>query len=181
MAALRVELVESGYSNLSIERVAERAGVHKTTVYRRWGDQAGLMSDLLDLMASGIEVVDGTGDLRHDLTRFAQSLVDVLTGDSATTVLAILSAAADDAEFDRQLRDFYRARYEAVEPMVERAIDRGELPDGSSAELVVLYTAAPLYYRLVVLRESPTRIDAEQAVAAALAAAEAGTLHTPRG
>lgn len=181
LAALRVELVASGYSDLSIERVAERAGVHKTTIYRRWGDRAGLMSDLLELMASGIEVDEGTGELEHDLTQFAHSLVDVLSGDSATTVLAILSAAADDAEFAVQLREFYRARYAAVEPLVARAIARGELAADTSAELVVLHTAAPLYYRLVVLRENPTRSDADRAVAAALAAAAAGTLHVERG
>ena len=42
-AAAIAELAERDFADISIESIAERAGVHKTTVYRRWGSTPGLV------------------------------------------------------------------------------------------------------------------------------------------
>jgi len=67
LAATLAELGEGGYASLGIERVAARAGVHKTTVYRRWPDRESLVTDaLLELAADDFAIPD-TGDVDRDL------------------------------------------------------------------------------------------------------------------
>lgn len=175
LAATRRELLQHGYGDLCIERIAEHAGVHKTTIYRRWRDRSGLMSDLLETLATQIVVVRECGDLARDLRAFTGSLVAVLSGEGGRTVRAILAAAAQDADVGEQVRSFYQARYAMVEPVVVGAVERGELPPGTDAAQVILAAAAPLYYRLMVLGESPTRQDGDRAARSALAAARAGS------
>ena len=71
-------------------------------------------------------------------------------------------------------RRFWAARLAQVGPIVERAVEREQLPRGTSAAEVIEYVAAPLYYRLLIAGEPPTENDADLAAAAALAAARAG-------
>jgi len=61
------ELVAHGYAGLTIDNVAQRSGVHKTTVYRRWGSPAGLVADALELAAEEAWPLPDTGDLTADL------------------------------------------------------------------------------------------------------------------
>ena len=58
--------------------------------------------------------------------------------------------------------------------MVDRAVDRGQLPDGTDAEEVIMHVGAPLYYRLLVLGEPLTVAEADVSSAATMAAARAG-------
>jgi hypothetical protein len=61
-----------------------------------------------------------------------------------------------------------------IRPTVDRAVDRGQLPDGTDAEEVILHVGAPLYYRLLVLGEPLTVAEADVGSAATMAAARAG-------
>src|SRR5262245_5375473 len=79
LAATLAELAEGGCAALTMEGVARRAGVHKTTVYRRWGDRESLVVDALtDLIAVEVPVPDG-GDVAADLRALARALVRWLT------------------------------------------------------------------------------------------------------
>src|SRR5262245_7609675 len=73
IAATLAELAESGYSGLTIVTVAKRAGVHKTTLYRRWGTRERLVLEaMLDRAGERIAVPD-TGSLREDLLGLART------------------------------------------------------------------------------------------------------------
>src|SRR5690606_10363383 len=65
--AVRVELAEHGYDALTVDTVAARAGVHRTTVYRRWRDIGGLIADLFVAAADIDWQPRDTGTLRGDL------------------------------------------------------------------------------------------------------------------
>ncbi len=72
--AVRAELGEHGYDGLTPEAVAARAGVHRATVYRRWGDVGGLLADVLDAAGDdGWEPPD-TGSLEGDLTALNEEI-----------------------------------------------------------------------------------------------------------
>ena len=76
LAAVVGELAEHGWDQVSVESVAQRAGVHKTTVYRRWGDKNTLVTDVLTAAADdriGSREV-GVGERRG---RFANRVVEV--------------------------------------------------------------------------------------------------------
>src|SRR5690242_201393 len=68
--ATLAELTEHGYAGLTVENVAERSGVHKTTIYRRWGGVDGLIVNALDLAAQDSWAPPDTGTLEGDLTGF---------------------------------------------------------------------------------------------------------------
>lgn len=168
-------LASQGYDRMSVEDVALQAGVHKTTVYRRWGTKDRLLAEALQEAAeSRIEVPD-TGDIGDDLRALASSIQATLSSrEGMATVRALVSGARVSPEVERIARRFWAARLARVGPIVERAVGRGQLPRGTSATGVIEHVAAPLYYRLLIMAESPTEAAADRAAAAALAAARTG-------
>src|SRR5690349_3065438 len=81
-------LVEQGYDALTVDSVAEAAGVHRTTVYRRWRDVGGLLADLLEAAADDSWRPADTGSLAGDLTAMNREIQDaVATEPSLTTAL----------------------------------------------------------------------------------------------
>ena len=75
LAATLAELADTGYAALTIENIARRAGVHKTTIYRRWTDRESLVADVLgERIALGFPIPD-TGSVQDDLRQLAQAFV----------------------------------------------------------------------------------------------------------
>jgi hypothetical protein len=85
-----------------------------------------------------------------------------------------VSGARASPEVRRIARRFWATRMAQVGPIVERAIERGQLRRGTRSAEVIEHLAAPLYYRLLVGGEPPTEADADLAAAVVLAAARAG-------
>jgi AcrR family transcriptional regulator len=77
------ELVERGYAALSVEGVVARAGVNKTTVYRRWGSKDSLIVDAVETFAVAQADVPDSGDVDEDLQLWARSILRTLTGPAA--------------------------------------------------------------------------------------------------
>ncbi|MFC4060335.1 TetR/AcrR family transcriptional regulator [Planomonospora corallina] len=175
--ATLTELAEHGYSGLTVENVAIRSGVHKTTVYRRWGSAEGLIADALELARQEPWPVPDTGSLKGDLreiTRLVQSgFADPVAGPVSA---AFVTAAVQSSGAAQSLHDFFSARHEQAADVVRRAVDRGELPAGTDAADVIRMAVAPIYYRLFITREPVTERDAERAADAAVAAARAGVI-----
>jgi AcrR family transcriptional regulator len=169
------ELAGRGWEQASVETIALRAGVHKTTVYRRWGSKEQLVAEALQAAADSRIQVPDSGDVDQDLRALARAVRAILTSrDGAATVHALVSGAQGSAEVGRVVREFWEARMARVRPIVERAAGRGQLPPGTSATELMKYLAAPLFYQLLVTAEPLTEVTADQAAAAALAAARAG-------
>jgi AcrR family transcriptional regulator len=173
--ATLAELASRAYDQISVETIAMRAGVHKTTIYRRWGTKDRLVAEALQEAAeSRIEVPD-TGDIDDDLRTLARAVQATLSSpEGAATVRALVSGAQNSPEVEQIARWFWTGRLAQVGPIVERAVEREQLPRGTSAAEVIEYVAAPLYYRLLFAGESPTENAADLAAAAASAAARAG-------
>lgn len=75
---------------MTVENVAQRAGVHKTTVYRRWKDRERLLIDALaEHMATDIPVPD-TGAIETDLRALARSIVQAFTSPAGQAILAAM-------------------------------------------------------------------------------------------
>src|SRR5258708_25599241 len=75
MQAVIGELIDNGYAGVTVERVAARAGVAKTTIYRRWGSLDGLLADLMAEHAAQEIPVPDEGDLDADLRTLARRVV----------------------------------------------------------------------------------------------------------
>ncbi|MFI6298749.1 TetR/AcrR family transcriptional regulator [Nonomuraea sp. NPDC050790] len=175
LEATQDELVECGFHGLNMDRVAAKAGVGKTTLYRRWGDPAGLVTDLMAELAESSAPHADTGGIEGDLRANALNVLGAVTDPRlGATFQAVIAAATGDEAAAAALSDFYLRRVRAWAPVVERAVARGELPEGTDGMEVIRAVSAPLYYRLLVTREPVDEAVAERAAARALAAARAG-------
>jgi AcrR family transcriptional regulator len=176
-AAALDELGEAGYSDTSVESIAARAGVHKTTVYRRWGTKDALLAEVLAQAAEDRIDVSDSGDVDRDMEELARAVVATLTSPAGgATVRAIVAAAPSSPELGAVLSKFWVARRERVGPIIEAAIARGQLPTGTDPAALMRFVAAPLYFQLLMTDEPLTEVDARRAAASALAAARAGVL-----
>ena len=168
-------LVERGLTGAELSAVAERAGVGKSTVYRRWGTVPALVADLLTEMAETSLPRAHTGTLRGDLLANADLIRRTLADPRQGRLFkAIIAAATCDAETAAALSGFYESRLVELSPVVTDGISRGEVPPGTDPADVIRYISAPLYYQALTSTTRLTRADAERGVDAALAAAQAG-------
>ncbi len=175
VAATLAEVAEKGYDGLTAEAVAARSGVHKATLYRRWGGIDGLVADALTASADQPWPLPDTGDLQEDLRRITQEVFSVFTDpEQSPTPTALISAAQRSDAGAAALRDFFAARHHQAAEVAERAVTRGELPAGTDGAEVIRAATAPLYYRLFVTGEALDARTAERAADAAALAARAG-------
>jgi len=175
--ATLMELAQHGFADLSLDAIAARAGVHKTTIYRRWRTRDQLVAAaFMDTAVRNLEVSD-TGNIDHDARALARSVATTLAQPVvAAAVRATLSLSAPEIRGEISRR-FWRSRQAAVGPLIERAIGRGQLPVATDPAALIAAIAAPLYFRLLVSDEPQTTAAADAAAAAALAAARAGAFN----
>ncbi|MER5964330.1 TetR/AcrR family transcriptional regulator [Streptomyces sp. NPDC002057] len=173
--AVLTGLSEHGYPALTVEYVAEHSGVHKTTLYRRWGSVEGLLADALDLAGEDTWAPPDTGSLSEDLRALAHEAVEAF-GDPAAAAAptAFVGAAFQSPRAAEALHSFYEERFRRCEDVVTRAVARGEAPAGTDAGAVVRAVSAPLFLRLFVTREPIDGALADQAARVVLAGVDAG-------
>jgi AcrR family transcriptional regulator len=155
IAATLAELAASGYSGLSLESVARRAGVHKTTVYRRWGTREQLVVEaMLERAGERISVPD-TGSLRADLLELAQTAAaNAASPEVAAMARAVAGQAAHDQRLAAANQRFWTERLALDAVMVERAIERGEVPAATDPQRVIEAVLGPIHLRLLLTGEA---------------------------
>jgi AcrR family transcriptional regulator len=148
-------LAEKGFGGLTIEGVAERSGVNKTTVYRWWPSKAALVADAL-IEAGALEfAVPDTGSFEGDLTELATRIAALLTTPpSADIAVAALAASASHPELAVSVRGFFADRLAREQPIFERAVARGELAADTDPMTIVDLIAGAIWLR-VVFRGQP--------------------------
>lgn len=173
-ATLRV-LAEHGYVGLTVEAVAERAGVHKTTVYRRWGGVDGLIVDALAMAVDDDWQPDVSGSVHENLLTMARvALQSFLDPDTGPTHIAVVAAAFQSSQATTAVQDFFADRFGRASSIVTTATEHGELPSGTDPVAMIRAVMAPIYFRMFISREPVEEADLKRAVDAALAAARDG-------
>lgn len=172
--AVRAELAESGHEGLTVEGVACRAGVHRTTVYRRWRDVGGLLVDVIEAAGEMEWQPPDTGSLRGDLTALNEEIQESLVV-QPSFALALMAASFHSEQAARAQTRLWADRYAQCEVLVDRAVERGELPSRQTdARSLLTAATAPVYHQLVLLRADPDPRLPERSAAAAVLAAAAG-------
>ncbi|MEZ7159691.1 TetR/AcrR family transcriptional regulator [Streptomyces sp. MAD19A] len=179
LEAVRELLVEQGFDALSVDAVAERAAVHRTTVYRRWRDVGGLLADVLDAAGDDGWQPPDTGTLEGDLAAVNGEVEAGLTGEPVTA--ALIAASFRSTQAAEALRRFWDERYERCAVVVERALARGEVPGGTCARRVVVAATAPVYQQVLLLRGGADPTLARQAAAGVALAASRGLFVVDEG
>ncbi|MER5259810.1 TetR/AcrR family transcriptional regulator [Streptomyces sp. NPDC002855] len=176
--AVRAELGAHGYEGLTMEGVAARAGVHRATVYRRWQDTGGLLADLLDAAGQDDWQPPNTGSLHEDLTALNDEIQQSLLA-QPSIAQALIAASFRSARAAHAQQQLWEDRYQRCEILVERAIQRGELPHYTDARRLLIAATAPLYHQLVLMRTAPDPHLPTHAATTATLAASAGAFNHP--
>lgn len=172
-----IELAGSGYNALQMSKVAARAGVNKTTIYRRWPSRAALVRALVERMyAPLLETrLPDTGRLEDDLVEaFSRRFVTGRTVEGRAW--ARLLDERRHAEVGAIIGKAVEERGAEWRSMVTRAIERGEIPPGTSAQLLLDVVRAIVDGSN---RSAPSQLDKAWlvlSVRTVIAGARAGTL-----
>jgi AcrR family transcriptional regulator len=149
--AARALLIEEGFAHLRLEHVAVRAGVGKTTIYRRWPSKEALALELLLELAAPHIAVRETGDTRAELLAAVTNAVRALTETAFGPVIrALLSEVAIDPALGDPFRaSVVQARREAVASVIARGVRRGDLRADVDVEVATELLVGPVYFRLM--------------------------------
>jgi AcrR family transcriptional regulator len=153
-AALEL-LAEIGYDRLSIDAVAARAKASKMTIYRRWSGKAELVVDAISSLRKPGEIPD-TGSLRGDLEAMARSSDSPDIRFDAQLVLGLVTALTRDPELRQVIREQLIGRDGIrLRQVFERAVARGEIPQGRNLDLLISVFPALVIHHLLIFGELP--------------------------
>jgi AcrR family transcriptional regulator len=173
-AATEIVLASGGLAEMTIEGVAERAGVGKASIYRRWPSKGALAFDAVVDAILAAQPTPDTGSLEGDLARAAENWVRLSNARrGGRTVAHFIAEVQSDPDLAVAWRErFVNRMRDARRPIIDRAIRRGEIPAGSDPELIMDLLFGPLYHRYLnmhlPLDESFARGVARMVAAAAL-------------
>jgi AcrR family transcriptional regulator len=167
LAAAFEELAANGFEGATVAGVAKRSGVHETTVYRRWMTRENLfVAALLERSADAIPAPD-TGSTRRDLLAIVREVIAYVCSPAGRSVLRAATLPVDDTYADAR-QAFWAGRLDALSPVVQRGIERGDLRADCDARLLLEVLIAPIHGRLL-FTGGPINDDlAEQLVEMAL-------------
>jgi len=155
-STLRI-LEHSGFSELTIEDVADRAGVGKATVYRWWPNKGALIADAFASNTTRNLRFPDTGSVFSDMSRQMRQLVKVFRSPRGRIVSAILAAGQSDKDLIAAFRDrFLWPRRREAYATLRRGIRRGELRRDIDPDLILDSLYGPIYMRFLIRHDRLT-------------------------
>jgi AcrR family transcriptional regulator len=149
------ELSRVGFAEFRVEDVADRSGVNKTTIYRRWPSKAELVAATVKSLVRELTPID-TGSLRGDLRASILEELAHAAHPRGRGIMRILQSERTVPGIDALARRLRAEQHRARVTLIERGIERGELPEGTDADLVVDLVSAPVLRRVFTFGE---RVD----------------------
>jgi AcrR family transcriptional regulator len=145
---------ETGFSGLTIEGIAARAGVGKQTIYRWWPSKADVLLEAAAAKADLHVPVTDHGSYRADLRAFLEASYQLANVPRLAEVLRALMA---EAQLDREFGDRFRVsfldrRRGALGVITSRARERGDLPDQPDPAIVADIVFGVIWYRTLATR-----------------------------
>lgn len=161
-------LVESGGAALKIEAIAERSGVHKTTLYRRWGGVRELVKDAIASVDMAEFSIDETASLKEDLASLAASFSEHF---QKPKIIAINRLIAGSRGSDKQLADwmddYWQGRHLLYRGAIDRAIARGESVYADRFALAIEMMVGPMLLRTIMTDEPLDEVLLKQLIESA--------------
>ena len=147
-------LMEGGLDACSFQNVAARAGVERSTLYRRCPDRWPTIIDAIVEYAERVTPVTDTGSFRGDLREVLLRVREVLHSPLGSPEMGVAVALQGGAAPDHTDR-FWASRLKQIEPMFEKAIDRGELAvDVDREQLFSIASGVLFFYAFVIGKEA---------------------------
>lgn len=157
--AVVAELAERGYSALTFEGVASRAGTGKSTLYRRWADKPTMVVDCLAAQLPSPQDHDLNGDLRADLITVLSAYAEACGGTVGVALRAICGEAVKNCD---QLQQLWRERVSApklalIRNVLEQAVAKGQARPGAIEDECVMAGPAMVGQIYMANDRPPTR------------------------
>ena len=153
LAAAIDELLEVGFERVTIDSVAERSGVARSTIYRNWCDRPTLLIEAFHGLADQDDggSMPSTGTLAGDLRQVAQRLLSKLGNQQwLCTVPSLIGAATHDDELRKLMTAFSAERREEIRQVLVQAAARGEIGDRGRFDGAVERFVAPFFMRALM-------------------------------
>jgi AcrR family transcriptional regulator len=143
-------LGEVGFENMSIEAISARAGVGKTTIYRRYSSKEELVADAIESIRQDV-VIPNTGNLHNDLDELIENAAQItLNPLGRQTVAMIISSAASNTQFAQiYWTKYLQPRREAFAKVIERAKMRNEIQADVDPSLIFDSMSGIMLYTLI--------------------------------
>jgi AcrR family transcriptional regulator len=150
-------LGQNGFSELTIESVAARAGVGKATVYRWWPSKAALIADAFASSTTRKLHFPDTGSVRADMSQQMHQVIKIFNSRRGRIVSAILGGGQSDRDLIAAFRErFLWPRRREAYATLKRGILRGELRKDVDMDLLLDSLYGPIYMRFLIRHDKLT-------------------------
>lgn len=156
------ELAGVGFGAFTIEGVAARSKVAKSTIYRHWDGKLSLIADALETLNEQPVPTPADGSAREQIASLLRHLADALTDPVLSpTVPAMVEAAERDSTIARFLHEYSDRRRQALVDVISAHIASGELTSTLDPELAALALSGPIFYSRYMTGRAfpPARVD----------------------
>ncbi|MCB1250406.1 MAG: TetR/AcrR family transcriptional regulator [Acidimicrobiales bacterium] len=168
-------LLERGLDGCTVEAVAKRSGVAKTTIYRHWSSAHELLTAALRGLIDTFPTPN-TGSLREDLLAYFRHGLPLFTAPGMrSVVLGLMRAAEGDADLRAIHEQLIEHREDPILIIIELAVARGELPPDTDIELAGDFVEGPVFRHVLVRDAVLTDAQLVRLVDWAVAGLRAGT------
>ncbi len=161
-------LAEDGWPDFSVAAVAERAGVHETSIYRRWRTKEGLINDAIMARISLQMSIPDLGSVRADLIELLGAALSFLRSPIGGALVRMTVALPPNPQTSDFKRAFWSGRIPALLAVIERAIERGEIDPNVDRQLLMEMFIGLFHVRVFLMDNPHDEGLAERAVDLAL-------------
>ncbi len=174
LSAALSELARVGYDAFRLEDVATRAGVAKTTVYRRWPTKAELVGAAIRQAGAYDETLPDTGSIRSDMLAMVERAMELIDTPEGRAVTRMTTTDTTDPEIHALVRSLREEKRKNRARIVARAQERGELPNDVDPLLITEPVFSYAFTRLLRLGERLDRGTCERLIDLVITGAEHG-------
>jgi len=164
LAATFAVISESGFAGATVERIAERSGVARSSIYRHWPSPLpSLHMEALAPLQQRPEDISRTGDARHDLLAYLSHVVDRLNDPTYAAVsLALMAVADTDPAYAQAHQDLLASRTQILISLLEDAVASRVLCACTDVQFQARLLLAPLTHVRFVEHRTVDRALAER-------------------
>jgi AcrR family transcriptional regulator len=150
-----LDLLSAGETHMTVAEIAEQAGVHRATVYRRWPSVGDLLREALTVHTATLRIRD-TGHWERDLRRLVDDLARFFS-DPAELAMNTAMAGGSDPLLDEVLTAHWMPVIGEIESLVRNAINRKEVVATADPATIVQLIVSPLLVQTIFLRTRPAK------------------------
>lgn len=158
LAAARILLARGGLTAVTIEAIAQKAGVSRPTIYRYWTNAPAVAMAAFLESTGAAEAARSTGNALAALREQLRALADAFAAPAGRSVAAMVAAAQSETELAKAFRNEFIARNrDATRALLERCITDGAIEAPGDMDLTLDLIFGPLFYRLLMGHAPITR------------------------